>query len=132
MIKYLQRDVLSRDDLYFQDEMIKNCIRFIEKWYFPTESFQRFLIAFIFLFLKKNDRVFYRKFLWMMGRGAVKNGTISGITHFLTSPLHGIREYNISIVANSEEQAKTSFDESYGAIGRSSTLKGMWSRTKEF
>ena len=131
LIKYLREHVLNRNDLYFDDEMIGNCIRFIEKWYFPTESFQRFLIAFIFLFFKKNDRVFYRKFLWMMGRGAGKNGIISGITHFLTSPLHGIREYNISIVANSEEQAKTSFDETYGVIGRSSTLKGMWARTKE-
>ncbi|TFE02880.1 terminase large subunit domain-containing protein [Jeotgalibacillus salarius] len=131
LIEYLQRYVLSRDDLYFDDEMIENCVRFIEKWYFPTEPFQRFLIAFIFLFFKKNDRVFYRKFLWMMGRGAGKNGIISGITHFLTSPLHGIQEYNISIVANSEEQAKTSFEETYSVIGRSSTLKGMWSRTKE-
>lgn len=131
LIEYLQNDVLSRDDLYFNDEMIENCIRFIEKWYFPTEAFQRFLIAFIFLFFKKNNRVFYRKFLWMMGRGAGKNGIISGITHFLTSPLHGIREYNISIVANSEEQAKTSFDETYNVIGRSNTLKGMWARTKQ-
>lgn len=131
LIDYLREHVLNRDDLYFNDEMIENCIRFIEKWYFPTEAFQRFLIAFIFLFFKKNDRVFYRKFLWMMGRGAGKNGIISGITHFLTSPLHGIREYNISIVANSEEQAKTSFDETYGVIGRNNTLKAMFARTKE-
>lgn len=34
LIEYLERDVLSRDDLYFNDEMIENCIKFIEKWYF--------------------------------------------------------------------------------------------------
>lgn len=131
LINYLREHVLSRDDLYFDDEMIENCIRFGEKWYFPLGPFQKFLIAFVFLFFKKNDRVFYRKHLWMLGRGGGKNGLISVITHFLTSPLHGIREYNVSIVANSEEQAKTSFDETYGVIGRSSTLKGMWARTKE-
>ncbi|WMX57442.1 terminase TerL endonuclease subunit [Peribacillus sp. R9-11] len=131
LINYLREHVLSRDDLYFNDEMIENCIRFGEKWYFPLGPFQKFLIAFVFLFYKKNDRVFYRKHLWMLGRGGGKNGLISVITHFLTSPLHGIREYNVSIVANSEEQAKTSFDETYGVIGRSSTLKGMWARTKE-
>ncbi|MFD9629083.1 terminase TerL endonuclease subunit [Peribacillus muralis] len=131
LLDYLQEHVLSRDDLYFNDVMIENCIRFGEKWYFPLGPFQKFLIAFVFLFFKKNDRVFYRKHLWMLGRGGGKNGLISVITHFLTSPLHGIREYNISIVANSEEQAKTSFDETYGVIGRSSTLQKMWSRTKE-
>jgi phage terminase large subunit-like protein len=131
LIDYLRDHVLSRDDLYFNDEMIENCIRFGEKWYFPLQPFQRFLIAFVFLFLKKNNRVFYRKHLWMLGRGGGKNGLISVVTHFLTSPLHGIREYNVSIVANSEEQAKTSFDETYGVIGRNNTLKAMFNRTKE-
>lgn len=131
LIEYLRKYVLNRDDLYFNDEMIENCIRFGEKWYFPLGPFQKFLIAFVFLFFTKNDRVFYRKHLWMIGRGAGKNGLISVITHFLTSPLHGIREYNVSIVANSEEQAKTSFDETYGVIGRNSTLKSKWTRTKE-
>lgn len=131
LIDYLREHVLSRDDLYFNDEMIENCIKFGEKWYFPLQPFQKFLIAFVFLFFTKNNRVFYRKHLWMIGRGAGKNGLISVITHFLTSPLHGIREYNVSIVANSEEQAKTSFDETYGVIGRNNTLKAMFARTKE-
>lgn len=131
LIEYLQEHVLNRNDLYFNDEMIENCIKFGEKWYFTLQPFQKFLIAFVFLFFTKNDRVFYRKHLWMIGRGAGKNGLISVITHFLTTPLHGIREYNVSIVANSEEQAKTSFDETYGVIGRNSTLKAMFARTKE-
>lgn len=131
LIEYLREHVLSRDDLYFDDEMIENCIRFGEKWYFPLGPFQKFLIAFVFLFFKKNNRVFYRKHLWLIARGAGKNGLISVVTHFLTSPLHGIKEYNVSIVANSEEQAKTSFEETYNVIGRSGTLKAMFARTKE-
>jgi phage terminase large subunit-like protein len=131
LIEYLEKHVLSRDDLYFDDEMIENCIKFGEKWYFPLSIFQKFLIAFVFLFYKKNDRVFFRKHLWMLGRGGGKNGLISVVTHFLISPLHGIKEYNVSIVANSEEQAKTSFDETYNVIGRSGTLKAMFHRTKE-
>lgn len=130
LIEYLKKYVLNRDDIYFDDEMIENCIKFGEKWYFPLTPFNKFLIAFIFLFFKKNGRIFYRKHLWLIARGAGKNGLISVVAHFLTSPLHGIPEYNISIVANSEEQAKTSFDEAYGVIGRSSTLKAMFARTK--
>ncbi|MGY3716777.1 terminase TerL endonuclease subunit [Sutcliffiella cohnii] len=130
LIEYLEEHVLNRDDLYFNDEMIENCIRFGEKWYFPLGPFQRFLIAFVFLFFKKNNRVFYRKHFWMKGRGAGKNGLISVVTHFLISTLHGVREYHISIVANSEDQAKTSFDETYNVIGRSGPLKAMFRRTK--
>ncbi len=122
LIEYLERGVLSRSDLYFHDEMIENCIKFAEKWYFPLQPFQKFLIAFVFLFSKKTDRVFYRKHLWMMGRGAGKNGLITVICHFLISELHGIQEYNISVIANSEEQAKTSVEEAAKNIKRNPTL----------
>ncbi|WP_242223632.1 terminase TerL endonuclease subunit [Bacillus cereus group sp. BfR-BA-01380] len=130
LIEYLEKYVLSRDDLYFDDEMIENCIRFGEKWYFPLQSFQKFLIAFVFLFYKKNGRVFYRKFLWMLGRGGGKNGLMSVIIHFLISELHGIPEYNISVVANSEEQAKTSPDEVKKTVRRHETLKKAFKATE--
>ena len=39
LIEYLEKYVLNRDDLYFDDEMIEKCIRFGEKWYFPLQSF---------------------------------------------------------------------------------------------
>jgi len=123
LIEYLRKDVLSRDDLYFDDEMIENCIAFGEKWYFPLQPFQKFLIAFVFLFYKQTHRVFYRKYLWMFGRGGGKNGLISVVTHFLISELHGIEGYNISVVANSEEQAKTSPDEVRNTIKRHKLLQ---------
>ncbi|MGG3737542.1 terminase TerL endonuclease subunit [Aeribacillus pallidus] len=129
LIEYLKKYVLSRDDLYFDDEMIENCIKFGEKWYFPLQPFQKFLIAFVFLFNKKNNRVFYRKHLWMLGRGGGKNGLISVITHFLISELHGIEEYNISVVANSEEQAKTSPDEVHKTIKRHEILQKAFKTT---
>lgn len=123
LIEYLERDVLSRDDIYFDDKMIEDCINYGEKWFFPLESFQRFLIAFVFLFFKKNDRNFYRKFLWFFGRGGGKNGLLSVVLNFLQTELHGINDYNISIIANSEEQAKTSFEEIYNTIKRNKVLQ---------
>ena len=63
LIEYLERDVLSLDDVFFDDEMIDNCIAYGEKWFFPMQPFQKFLIAFVFFFFKKNDRRVYRKFL---------------------------------------------------------------------
>ncbi len=123
LIEYLERDILSRDDIYFNDKMIDDCINYGEKWFFELQPFQKFLIAFVFLYFKKNNRNFYRKFLWMFGRGGGKNGLLSVVLNFLQTELHGILDYNISIVANLEDQAKTSFEEIYNTIKRNKTLQ---------
>ncbi|WP_429368668.1 terminase TerL endonuclease subunit [Paenibacillus sp. DS2015] len=130
LIDYLEKYILVRDDLYFDDEMIENFIKFTERWYFLLSPFQKFLAAFVFLFYKEDDSVFYEQHLWLMARGAGKNGLISALGHFFISPLHGIPKYNISIVANSELQAKTSFKEVYDAIGSSEVLEEVFYRTK--
>ena len=42
-----------------------------------------------------------------------KNGFISGVSWYLTTHYHGIQGYNVDIIANSEEQATTSFNDIY-------------------
>lgn len=130
LICYLEKYILTRDDLYFDEEMHENYISFTEKWYFPLEPFQKFFTAFVFLLYKEDDAIFYEQFLLLMGRGAGKNGLISSLAHFFISPLHGIPKYNVSIVANNEKQAKTSFKEIYDAIESKEVLDDMFYRTK--
>ncbi|HAB7745333.1 TPA_asm: terminase large subunit [Listeria monocytogenes] len=130
LIAYLERDILSRNDLYFDDKMIEDCISYGEKWFFPLQPFQKFLIAFVFLFQKSNNRNFYRKFLWMLGRGGGKNGLLSVVLNFLQTELHGVENYNISIVANTEDQAKTSFEEIYDVIKKNKVLQKAFSYGK--
>lgn len=130
LIGYLKKHVLSRDDIYFDEEQINNFKRFTEKWYFPLEPFQMFIAAFVFLFYKVNGRNYFRKFLIMMGRGGGKNGLITALTNFFISELHAIPKYNVSIVANSEDQAKTSFMEMYETIEEHKVLEGMFYKTK--
>ncbi|MGM8215168.1 terminase TerL endonuclease subunit [Bacillaceae bacterium W0354] len=130
LFDYLKKHVLSRDDLYFDEEQIDKCIRYCEKWFFPFQPFQKFITAFLFLKHKESGRLFYRRFLIMMGRGGGKNGYISAISSYLQSELHGVKGYGISIVANSEDQAKTSFDEVYNVIDENSTLKKSFHLTK--
>lgn len=129
LIDYLERDVFTRNDIFFDDNMIDNCIKFIEKWYFPLQPFQKFLLAFVFLYYKGKKATFYRKYLWTLGRGGGKNGLMSGLMHFLISPFHGVMDYHISVVANSEEQAKTSPDEIHNTIKRNPTLKQHFKTT---
>lgn len=116
LINYLESTVLVKDNVHFDDEKIEKCIQFINKWYFPVQPFQKFIIAFVFLIDDEIDTPYFTEIALFMGRGAGKNGFISAISDFLTTPIHGIKKYDISIVANSEDQAKTSFNEIYDVL----------------
>lgn len=116
LINYLENHVLVKDNIYFDDEKIDKCIKFIDKWYFPVQPFQKFIIAFLFLMDDELNTPYFTEFALFMGRGAGKNGFISAISDFFTTPIHGIKKYDISIVANSEDQAKTSFNEIYDTL----------------
>lgn len=129
LIDYLESEILPRDDLHFNNDLIDKCVRFIEKWHFELEPFQKFLIAFVFLY-DENDDVFFDQHFWMMARGAGKNGLISGLTHFLISELHGIEGYNVSVVANTEKQSKMSFNDVYNANKKHPTLDKKFDSTK--
>jgi len=52
----------------------------------------------------------------LMGRGAGKNGYLSFEDFCLLTETNGVAYYDIDICANSEEQAKTSFDEIYNIL----------------
>lgn len=130
LIEYLEKHVLIRDDIYFDDDQIEKCVNHFETYFFPLEPFQKFIIPFIFLKKKVKDRLFYRKFLIMMGRGGGKNGFISGLSNYLNSGHHGIKNYSISIIANSEDQAKTSFEEVYSVINEHDALSAAFENGK--
>lgn len=102
--------------MYFDYEMIENYIRFSEKQFFPLALYQKFISSFVFLYWKETGRVVFREFLITLGRGGGKNGWMSTLGAFFISPLHGIDGYNTTITANSEDQAKMSFDEVYTVI----------------
>lgn len=121
LIEYVEKVVLKTKGVYFNYQQIEDCVNFIEKYYFRLEPFQKFLLAFVFLYHVDGQTVFDR-FFWTMARGAGKNGLISGLAHYLSSPLYGVPEYHIAIVANSERQAKKSFMEVHNMLKRNPIL----------
>ena len=129
LIEWLERDVLTMSDIYFDDEQIENYITFTEKYYFPVQPFQRFITCFVFLYYETGDLVFDEHFHYE-ARGAGKNGYLSSLANYFISDLHGIDFYNISIVANSEKQAKTSFLEVYNKIDMEENLQHYFHHKK--
>lgn len=128
LLELIQHDVLTQD-VYFDEDRLENCIKFIEKWYFKLRPFQKFIIAFVFL-RRSDGLLFYKEFLLLMGRGAGKNGLISGIANFLISELNGIKDYNVSVVANSEDQAMTSVSEVKSTVDNNTVLSKAFKATQ--
>jgi phage terminase large subunit-like protein len=129
LIEHLRKNVLSRDDIYFNEDLIENFVLFAEKQYFKLNPFQKFIIPFVFLYFVEDDELFYEQFLIMMARGAGKNGLITTLAHFFISPMHPIANYDVSVVANSEDQSKVSFKEMYDCI-LNKNLEDWFSLTK--
>lgn len=117
LIRLIEKEILPRDDIYyFDNEQIENYIKFSETWYFELDEWETFIAPFIFLFRKDDDEPVFDEFVINMGRGGGKNGFISTLANYFISPLHGIDYYDVSIVANSEKQAKRSFLECFRVI----------------
>jgi phage terminase large subunit-like protein len=117
LIGLIEKHILPRDDLYyFDEEQIDNYIEFSETWYFELDEWEKFIAPFIFLFRKEDDEPVFDEFIINMGRGGGKNGFITTLANYFISELHGIDYYDVSIVANSEKQAKRSFQECFRTI----------------
>lgn len=120
MINNIVIPVLDRDDVIIDDKKIEECLS-LQK-YFPYKliEWEIFLVALIVgVFKKLPDNkldIYFRDIRIIVGRGSGKNGLISFLCFYFLSPYHGIRGYNIDLLANSEEQAKTSFKDVYDII----------------
>ncbi|MGM7637583.1 terminase TerL endonuclease subunit [Bacillus sp. Hm123] len=121
------RKILARDDVYINDQMVYDSVN-IPANYFPYKLFdwQKFVNVFIFgLRWKADNTLVFDRYLIYMGRGGGKNGFFSWDAFFMTTKQHGIENYNIDIVATSEEQAKTSFDDVYNVLEDEKNLKKL-------
>lgn len=113
----LLENILKDENIYFDMDAIENYINITEKYFFPLYPAQKFIASLIIGCRYKSDNMLVFPILFlMMGRGGGKNGFISSLAFYFTSDLNGIKNYNVDIVANSEEQAKVSFDEVYQVI----------------
>lgn len=106
LVKHIQR-CFETEDIYIDQNLLGKYMQICER-YVPFKLFpwQKFGIALHdCTFWKKNGQPRWPDLFCMIGRGAGKDGTIAVESLCLTSPYHGIREYDVDICANNEEQA---------------------------
>lgn len=120
LIENIVKPTLKREDIFFDKDKYYKCLRFVERWYYKLFPFQKFLYAFVFMY--KNDIPVFRTFVILEGRGNGKDGFIVPLLHFFTTQYYGVENYNVDIVATSEDQANDSYDVAYNVLKNNEQL----------
>ena len=115
LVAMVQR-VLSTEELIVDEERIEKYLTYQK--YFPFALFPWEIFVFILhnCVFKMDGTPRWSDLFILMGRGGGKNGYLSFEDFCLITETNGIYQYDIDICANSEEQAKTSFDEIYNIL----------------
>ncbi|HEL1768480.1 TPA: terminase large subunit [Streptococcus suis] len=109
---------ISDPEIYVDVKKADSVVDFINKYRpYKLQPPQRFIHAAVnAIRWKSDDSLVFPELFLLCARGFGKNSIASDEAFFKTSNRNGIREYNVDIVANSEAQAKTSFDDVYNTI----------------
>lgn len=115
LIKYVNR-VFETEDLFVDDERVEKYLSYQK--YFPFELFdwEKFVFVLHNCVFMQDGNPRWSDLLILIGRGGGKNGYLAFEDFSLLTPTNGIREYDIDICANSEDQAKTTFKDIYNIL----------------
>ena len=116
LVAYVKR-VFEEEDLYIDDEQVETYLSYQK--YFPFRLFEWEEFVFVLhncVFRADTGLPRWDVLFALLGRGAGKNAYLSFEDFCLLTPTNGIREYDIDICANSEDQAKTTFMDIYNVL----------------
>ena len=117
---------LNNPEVFIDHAKIDKAVELMERYFeIKLYDWELFATACVHCFYL-NDTVVFNVIFIMMGRGGGKNGFISPVAWYLTTHYHGIKGYNIDIVANAQDQAQTSFNDIYDVLERT------WVKSKKF
>ncbi len=120
------RSRLDTPGVFVDEKKTKKAVELIERYHDITLiNWELFIIALVHCYYDDNTPVFTEYFI-LVGRGNGKNKFIAGLTWYLTTHYHGIKGYNVDIIANSQDQAMTSFNDIY------EILELTWPKSKRF
>ena len=114
MIDNIILPALAREDVYINIEEIEKGLALQKYFEYNLIAWEKFCFAVIVgIRFKENDDIYFKDIRIIIGRGSGKNGFISFLAFYFMSPAHGVKGYDIDILANTEDQAKTSFKDIY-------------------
>lgn len=133
-VKYVRR-VFATEELIIDTDRIDRYGRYLR--YFPFDLFFPWEWCLFVLFtcvFRKDGTPRWTDLVCFIGRGGGKNGFIAFIAFCLVTAVNAVRNYDVDICANSEEQAKRSFVDIWEMLEGKNRLKFKkgfrWNRTE--
>lgn len=135
LIEHVEK-CFATEEIYIDEQQLENYLKL--ETYLPFELFpwQRFVLALHdCTYWKINNTPRWPDLFCELGRGAGKDGTIAFESFCLTSPYNGIREYDVDICANNEEQAMRPVTDLIGFFEEPAVIKKIkkffnWTKEK--
>lgn len=131
----LVKKTFETEELIYDEEQIEKYLSYQK--YFPFKLFAWEIFCFVLhnCIFTTDDEPRWDTLFALMGRGGGKNGYLSFEDFCLITDTNGIKEYHIDICANSEEQAKTTFDDIYNILDNPQHTKKLrkffrWTKTE--
>ena len=130
LINNICKPVLEDETVFFDVETYETYVQYTEKHYMTLFPYQKFRDAFVFMY--RDDIPVFDTFITEMGRGNGKTTGCMPLMNFLQTPLYGVKNYHIDIIANNEDQAKKDFNIVYEMLeANKGTFKSKFYWTKE-
>lgn len=134
LVKYVRR-TLDRDDVVINVEDINKSVEVPEKYFFGYYPWERFLNALIFGVRFTSGELVWNEILMLLGRGAGKTGYSAGNSFYMVTSYNGVQNYDVEIVATSEEQAERTFLDVHEVLESKKWVKKLkrafkWTKTK--
>ena len=131
----LVKKAFATEELIYDEEQIEKYLSYQK--YFPFKLFAWEIFCFVLhnCIFTTDDEPRWDTLFALMGRGGGKNGYLSFEDFCLITETNGIYEYDIDICANSEEQAKTTFNDIHKILENPQYTKKLrkffrWTKTE--
>lgn len=125
LLARLIKKIFETENLIIDEDKIEKYFSYQK--YFPFDLFpwEKFCFVLHNCVFREDGLPRFPDLFVLVGRGSGKNAYLGFEDFCLTTPTHGIKNYDIDISANSEDQAKTTFMDIYNILEDPKNTKKM-------
>lgn len=125
LLARLIKKIFETENLIIDEDRIEKYFSYQK--YFPFDLFpwEKFCFVLHNCVFKENGLPRFADLFILVGRGSGKNAYLGFEDFCLITPTHGIKNYDVDISANSEDQAKTTFMDIYNILEDPKNTKKM-------
>lgn len=128
----LVKDIFDNEDIYVDDELMNRYLSLQKYFSFNLFPWEKYCFALHNCTFRRDGFLRFPRLDIFGGRGIGKNGYAAFEGFANTTPINGVDEYHVQIVATVERQAMTSFKDVYNALEKNKKImksKFDWNKT---